>query len=352
MIKYYTRACNFYYGSESKRLVKKKTTIPLCGDSSISFNQIEVFSRKKNIVKTQLIDIKDIKNLPSRLKNKINNDLKKIKSKKNFYGKKPFLIMGVLNMTPDSFSDGGKYNSFKKAYQKVKKMINSGADIIDIGGESTRPGSKIINQFNELARIKKIIDSFKKKFPKIYLSIDSRKSLVINYSIKKKADIINDVSGFEFDQNSFGSVQNKNIWKIIHHTQGTPQTMQKNPKYNHVLLDIYDYFEQKIKKFEKDKFKKKIILDPGIGFGKKLKHNLMILNKISIFHSLGFPILIGTSRKKFINKLSKKYDTKERIGGTLSSIIFCFSQGVKIFRVHNVEEVKQGLLVLNTLINR
>ena len=134
--------------------------------------------------------------------------------------------------------------------------------------------------------------------------------------------------------------------------QGTPQTMQNNPKYNHVLLDIYDFFEENIKKFSKDKFKKKIILDPGIGFGKKLKHNLMILNKISIFHSLGFPILIGSSRKRFINQISGKYDTKERIGGTLSSITFCFSQGIKIFRVHNVEEVKQGLLVFKKLIDR
>ena len=134
--------------------------------------------------------------------------------------------------------------------------------------------------------------------------------------------------------------------------QGTPQTMQKNPKYNNVLLDIYDFFESQIQKFNKDNFKKKLILDPGIGFGKKLKHNLMILNKISIFHSLGFPILIGTSRKRFINQISAKYDTKERIGGTLSSVVFCLSQGIKIFRVHDVEEIKQGLLVFEKLLTK
>ena len=128
--------------------------------------------------------------------------------------------------------------------------------------------------------------------------------------------------------------------------------MQINPSYNHVLLDIYDFFEDEIKKFKEDKFKKKIILDPGIGFGKNLKHNLMILNKISIFHSLGFPVLIGTSRKRFINQISGNYDTKDRIGGTLSSIIYSYSQGIKIFRVHNVDEVKQGLLVFEALINK
>ena len=134
--------------------------------------------------------------------------------------------------------------------------------------------------------------------------------------------------------------------------RGTPQTMQNKPSYNHVLLDIYDFFEKEIKKFKKIGYHQKIILDPGIGFGKNLKHNLMILNNISLFHSLGFPILIGTSRKRFINQISGKYDTKERIGGTLSSIIFSFSQGIKIFRVHNVEEVKQGLLIFKTLLNK
>ena len=151
---------------------------------------------------------------------------------------------------------------------------------------------------------------------------------------------------------SFDLVKNKNLWKIIHHMQGTPQTMQIKPTYDHILLDIYDFFERKIKKFELDKFRKKLILDPGIGFGKNLKHNLMILNKISIFHSLGFPILIGTSRKRFINQISGNYDTLERIGGTISSIIFSYSQGIKIFRVHDIGEVKQSLLVFEALLKK
>ncbi len=255
-------------------------------------------------------------------------------------------------MTPDSFSDGGKFNTLKTAIQRIKEMKKAGADIIDIGGESTRPGSKIISQKDELRRVKKIIEKFKKRFPKILFSIDTRKSLVMNFSLKYGVDIINDVSCFKFDPNSLKTIKNKNLWKIIHHMQGTPQTMQKNPKYHHVLIDIYDFFENEIKKFKKQKYSKKLILDPGIGFGKNLKHNLIILSKISLFHSLGFPILIGTSRKRFISQISGKYDTKERIGGTLSSIIFSLSQGIKMFRVHNVEEVKQGLLVFETLINK
>ena len=352
MKKYYTRACNFFYGSYSKELIKKKLTLPLCGDIYISFNKIELFIRENNKVKSKILNIKNINKLPISIKNKINQDIKKIIKKRKFLRKKNHLIMGVLNMTPDSFSDGGKFNSVKKALRRIQNMTNDGADIIDIGGESTRPGSTVISQKKELERVKKILEKFKKKFPKTLLSIDTRKSLVMNFSIKKNADIINDVSCFRFDPKSFNSVKDKNLWKVIHHMQGTPQTMQIKPSYDHVLLDIYDFFEKEITNFKSDKFYKKLILDPGIGFGKNLKHNLMILNKISIFHSLGFPILLGTSRKKFINHISGNYDTKERIGGTLSSINYSFLQGVKIFRVHNVEEVKQGLLVFENLLNK
>jgi dihydropteroate synthase len=352
MKKYYTRACNFFYGSTSKKLIKEKLSLPLCGDNSISFNQIEIFIRNKKKVNSKILDIKNINQLPMIMKKKVSKDIELITAKREFLKNKNHMLMGILNMTPDSFSDGGKFNTLKKAIKRIRDMSESGADIIDIGGESTRPGSKIVSQKSELQRVKHVIKKFKEKFPKTLLSIDTRKSSVMNFSIKQKVDIINDVSCFKFDPKSLSTIKNKNLWKIIHHMQGTPQTMQIKPSYNHVLLDIYDFFENEIYKLKKFKYHKKIILDPGIGFGKNLKHNLMILNKISIFHSLGFPILIGTSRKKFINQISGGYDTKERIGGTLSSIIYSFSQGIKIFRVHNVEEVKQGLLIFQALINK
>ena len=352
MIKYYTRACNFYYGDISKKLIKNKKTLPLCGNKEISFNQVEIFKKNKKKITSKIINIKKIKTLSKLAKTKIYQDIKNITSKRKLLNKKRYILMGILNMTPDSFSDGGKFNESKKALKKIFEMINSGANIIDIGGESTRPGSKIIPSKMEWQRIRKVVKKFKKKFPKTLLSIDTRKSLVIKNAIKNGVDITNDVSCFEFDKDYFQAIKNKDLWKVVHHMQGTPQTMQINPKYHHVLLDIYDFFEQKIKKFNRDKYSKKIILDPGIGFGKNLKHNLMILNKISIFHSLGFPILIGTSRKKFINQISKNFDTKERLGGSLSSVLFSFSQGIQIFRIHNVKEIKQGILVFKTLLNK
>ena len=158
MKKYYTRACNFFYGQNSKKLVKKKLTLPLCGDNLISFNKIEIFIKDKKKVNSRVIDIKKINKLPFNIKKKVSKDLRLITAKREFLRKKNHMLMGVLNLTPDSFSDGGKFNSFKKADKRIKKMVDAGADIIDVGGESTRPGSKIIPEKNELQRVKKVIE--------------------------------------------------------------------------------------------------------------------------------------------------------------------------------------------------
>ena len=181
MKKYYTRACNFFYGSSSKKLVKNKSTLPLCGDSSISFNQVEIFTKNKKKITSQIINIKNIKKLNIIIKKKVLKDIKKIIAKREFFGKKKHVIMGILNLTPDSFSDGGKFNSIKKASKRIKNMINAGAEIIDVGGESTRPGSKI--KKIEIKRVKKVLKDFK-KYSNILLSIDTRKSMVMNFSIK------------------------------------------------------------------------------------------------------------------------------------------------------------------------
>ena len=352
MRNYYTRACNFYYGSQARNLIKKKLALPLCGNKNLAFNHIEILSReKKNI----LIHVKKINTLEKKLKKIVQDDIKKIISKKknlsiNLSFSEP-LIMGILNLTPDSFSDGGLFNQSNKAFLHIQKMIDKGANIVDVGGESTRPGSKDVSPKTEWRRLKKVITNFKKKYPKIFLSIDTRKSEVMMEAIKNKSDLINDVSGFEYDINAIERIKKFNVWKVLHHMQGTPNTMQINPRYKNVLLDLYDFFEKKLNtNFKKFKYKK-FIIDPGIGFGKNLKHNLIIMKKISLFHSLGFPLLIGTSRKRFISQVSRSFDSKERIGGTLASVLYTLSQGVQIFRVHNVHEVKQAILVYKKIIS-
>ena len=346
MPRYYTRVCNFYYGAVSKNLIKKKKAFPLNGNDYISFDQIEIISRQSK----KKISISKIDRLPSNVRKKIKIDLKQILKKKkiknlkfNFTPK----IMGILNITPDSFSDGGKFNQNRLAQKHLKYLFDCGADIVDIGGESTRPGSKSISSKIEWNRIKYIL---KKINTNKIISLDTRKSDIMEKGIKNGVKLINDVSGINYDPNSISILKKYKTPFVLQHSLGTPDVMQNNPKYKNVLLDIYDFFEKKIQILRKFGINhNNIILDPGIGFGKNLKHNITILKDISIYHSLGLPILLGLSRKKFIKELSGKNDSSSRLGGTISSTIFAMSQGIQILRVHDVNEIIQSIKVFKEL---
>ena len=348
MERYYTRECNFYYGNISKKLVKEKKTLPLHQIKEISFDNIEIITRKSK----KRISIDQIKYLPKNLRNKINLDLKKINSKKknfsNLNFKKIPNILGVLNLTPDSFSDGGKFNTKKKGINRAMDLYKKGADLIDVGGESTRPGSKSITEKTEWVRINKILKLIVKKLP---VSLDTRKSKIMEKGITLGVKLINDVSGLKYDSKTLTVLKKNKIPFVIQHSKGTPGNMQKNPNYKNELLDIYDYFEQKIKLIRSKGIKhNNIILDPGIGFGKNLKHNMNLIQEISIFHSLGFPVLVGNSRKRFIKDIAKENDSDARIGGTMSSSLYLMMQGVQILRIHDVNEIIQGIKVFNKLI--
>ena len=348
MKKYYTRVCNFYYGNISKKLVKQKKTLPLNGNAEISFDHIEILSR--NFKKK--IHIKEIRKLSKFLKNKVNRDIKiiikKNKNFSNFNFKNTPNIMGILNLTPDSFSDGGKFNKKNLSYKRAIFLFKHGANIVDIGGESTRPGSKTIKTKVEWNRISSTIKKFKKKN---VLSLDTRKSEVMERGIKAGIKLINDVSGLKYDKKSISILKKYNTPFVIHHIQGIPITMQVNPKYKNVLFDIYDFFEERIKYVRHSGIKhNNIIIDPGIGFGKNLKHNMKLISNISIFHSLGFPILLGVSRKKFIKDISGKNDSEQRLGGTVSASLFSMMQGVQILRVHDVNDIIQSIKVFKKLI--
>ncbi len=256
--------------------------------------------------------------------------------------------MGVLNLTPDSFSDGGQFNNKNKGVSHAFRMIKAGANIIDVGGESTRPGSKSINERVEWNRISEILKSICRKFP---VSLDSRKSKVMEKGIKLGVKIINDVSGLNYDAKTINILKKYKIPFIIQHSQGIPENMQNNPSYKNELLDIYDFFEERINFLRSIGIKhKNIIIDPGIGFGKNLKHNMNLISNISIFHTLGFPVLVGNSRKSFIKEISGENDTKYRIGGTVASSIYLMMQGIQILRIHDVNELIQGLKVFKELL--
>ena len=348
MRRYYTRVCNFYYGDESRLLVNNNRSIPLNGNKNISFDHIEIISRNSK----KKISINKINGLTKSIKELIKIDLKKIRSKKKNFSNLNFLkipnIMGVLNLTPDSFSDGGKFNTGKKGLKHALEMFSLGANIIDIGGESTRPGSKAVDKKTEWKRIEKIIKLLSKKIP---ISLDTRKSEIMKKGIKYGVKIINDVSGLDYDSETINVLKKYKIPFVIHHSQGTPENMQNKPRYKNELLEIYDFFEQKINFLRKIGIKhNNIIIDPGIGFGKNLKHNINLISNISIFHSLGFPILVGNSRKRFIKDISKNNDSKLRIGGTVASTIYMMTQGVQILRVHDVNEIIQGIKVYKEMI--
>ena len=347
MQKYYTRACNFYYNRTSREKVKKKISIPVSGNKSLSFDTIEIITRTNK----KKINIRSIKNLPLKIKRKILIDIDNI-SKAKKIPKLKFdnfpILMGILNITPDSFSDGGKFNNKISARKQINILIDDGAKIIDVGGESTRPGSKEIIQTEEWFRVNKVMNYLKSK--SFFVSLDTRKSFVMKKALKYKLDLINDVSGLSYDNETIDFLKTTKLPFVLHHMKGNTETMQKNPSYNNVLLDIYDYFEDKLRLIRKSGIKHNhIILDPGVGFGKNMKHNITLINNISIFHSLGLPVMLGVSRKKFIKDISGNNDSKERIGGTVSSSIFSMLQGVQILRVHDVNEVNQGIKVFKKL---
>ena len=349
MKKYYTRVCNFAYGKSSVKLINQKKNLPLNGNKEISFNQIELITRDTK----KIIKLEEINKLPLFLKKKINNDLKIIiKKNKNFSSlnfKKIPNIMGVLNLTPDSFSDGGKFNKKNKGINHASDLFKFGADIIDIGGESTRPGSKAVSFKKEWSRIEKSITMISKKIP---LSLDTQKSEIMSRGIKKGIKLINDISGLSHDLETINILKKFKIPFVLQHSKGTPENMQNNPNYKNELLDIYDFFEEKIKYLRSKGIQhNNIIVDPGIGFGKNLKHNINLIKNISIFHTLGFPILLGLSRKRFIKDLSGKNDTKKRIGGTVASSLYSVMQGVQILRIHDVNELIQSIKVFKELIN-
>ena len=348
MNRYYTRACNFYYGKNSRKLINLKKTLPLNNRKDISFDNIQIISRNAS----RKISIHGINKLPNYLKKQVKRDLlnitKKVKSFLNINFNNEIHLMGILNITPDSFSDGGKFNEYQKAKKQMNKLFKDGAKIVDVGGESTRPGSKAISEKEEWNRIKRILKKIKKKN---IISVDTRKASIMKKSLSLGAHIINDVSGLSYDKETINLLKKTNVPFILQHSLGSPETMQLNPKYKNVVLEIYDFFEKKINFLRKLGIRhNKIILDPGIGFGKNLNHNVEILKNISIFHTLGFPILLGISRKRFIKDISKENDSADRLGGTLGSSIFALQQGVQIIRVHDVNELQQGLKVYRELI--
>ncbi len=256
---------------------------------------------------------------------------------------KPCKIMGILNVTDDSFYDGGRYTSIDTAIERGRTLAKEGADIIDIGAESTRPGAMPINVNEELQRLVPVIQALKKEIH-IPISVDSYKPEVIRECVPLGIDMINDVTGLR-NKSMVDVVIKSKLPVVVMHMRGTPQTMQQDIHYDDVVKEIYTFFEKKLHEIDSAH----VIIDPGIGFGKEVDHNLLILKNLSVFKTLGCPILIGTSRKSFIGKVLELPSPIDRLSGTLASCVYAYLQGANILRVHDVREVKQAIKLIEAI---
>jgi dihydropteroate synthase len=257
-------------------------------------------------------------------------------------------VMGVINVTPDSFSDGGKFLDTQSAVDQGLRLEQEGADIVDIGGESTRPGSEPLPIEEELRRVVPVIGELSQKI-KIPISIDTYKAGVAKRALEAGAEIINDISGLRFDPPMVGVAKESGCPVILMHIQGTPKNMQENPVYQQVVREVRDYFQERVNFATSSGMdESRLILDPGIGFGKSFEHNLSLLNGLSVFKTLGRPLLVGVSRKSFLGKILALPVT-ERLEGSLAALAYSIWQGANIVRVHDVKESVRAARVIDRL---
>ena len=265
--------------------------------------------------------------------------------------KRETLVMGIVNVTPDSFSDGGKFFSPEVAISHASNLIGQGADIIDIGGESTRPGAEQVSESEELKRVIPVIEKIRTDNPTILISIDTTKASVAKHAVEAGADIINDVSGLSFDNNMIGIVESFNIPVVIMHMKGNPQNMQLNPEYEDIVNEILDFFKMKIKMAVQSGINRSmIILDPGIGFGKTVEHNFELLSRLNEFNVLELPIMIGPSRKSFIG-ITLDLPPEDRVEGTAAAVSAGVMNGANIVRVHDVKSMKRVVRIIEKVRN-
>ena len=257
-------------------------------------------------------------------------------------------LFGVINVTPDSFSDGGEALALSEALKRGRAMLDDGADILDVGGESTRPGAEPVSAEEERARVVPVVKGLSEMGALV--SIDTRRAEVMAAAIDAGAGIVNDVTALTGDQDSLGLVADRGVAVVLMHMQGEPGSMQENPQYENAAEDVFGILKARFEACEKAGIlRHRIAVDPGIGFGKTVDHNLEILNRLDIYRGLGLPVLLGVSRKSFIAKLSRGEAPKDRVPGSLAAVLAAWAQGVRMFRVHDVAETRQALAVAQAI---
>lgn len=261
------------------------------------------------------------------------------------------LVMGIVNVTPDSFSDGGRYLDTQQAVARALRLLDEQADILDIGGESTRPGAEPITAEDELARIIPVIQAVRSDSPHAIISVDTYKAEVARQALQAGADLVNDVSALRFDAEMAGVIAEHKCPVVLMHMQGTPQTMQQNPHYDDCVGEIADFFEERLSFCSDHNIDRaRVILDPGIGFGKRLSDNLEILGNLTAFKRFGVPLLVGASRKGFIGMLNSSAGQADtRIGGSIAAAVLAVVRGADIVRVHDVAATVEALKIVQAI---
>ncbi len=253
-------------------------------------------------------------------------------------------LMGVINVTPDSFSDGGEALDPAHALERGRAMLEEGADILDVGGESTRPGAESVSAEDEINRVVPVVKALSEIGAKV--SIDTRRAEVMKAAIEAGAQIINDVTALTGDPDSLPLAAESGLPVVLMHMQGEPGTMQDDPQYADAAKEVFGYLKDRVAACEKAGIERsRLAVDPGIGFGKTVAHNLEILNRLELYRDFGPPVLLGVSRKSFIGKLSRDEPPKDRVPGSIAAVLAAARQGVRLFRVHDVAETRQALEV-------
>ena len=259
------------------------------------------------------------------------------------------LVMGIVNVTPDSFSDGGMFEDAETAVKHGLRLLDEGADVLDVGGESTRPGSDPVGVEDELTRVLPVIEGLRRGAPEALLSVDTRKAAVASEALAAGADVVNDI-GAGTDPDMFDVVATAGAGMVLMHMQGEPKHMQADPRYDDVVAEVRGFLTDRLEMAVAAGIgRDRLCVDPGIGFGKNLEHNLALLRAIGSFRELGVPVLAGVSRKRFIGELSGTDDPAGRLDGSVAAAVWCTSQGVEMVRVHDVGPTVRALRVVDAI---
>lgn len=327
MAKTYYRPAGLVYGPDARTLVQEGRGGSLGGLSAIAYTMVEIIVREGRAVSRRVVPFAPSLALPVPAAPSA----------------RP-LIMGIVNVTPDSFSDGGRHAAAEQAIAHGLKLAAEGADILDVGGESTRPGSEGVDEGEELARVVPVIEGLAAAGHRV--SCDTRKAPVMRAALKAGAAIINDVSALQYDPQSLAAMAEADCPVVIMHAQGDPKTMQLSPNYADVALDVFDALEDRIAACVAAGIaKERLIADPGIGFGKSFRHNLDLLHQFTLFHGLGVAVLMGLSRKGFVGALTGEKTAANRVNGSVGGALWSALNGAHILRVHDVKATVEALVV-------